>query len=172
MTRGRTRLLVRGRDGAREIVVAWTAGGAVVEDAGVRSDADAVRLPDGRLSLIFGDGRQVCGRVVPGRSESRVGSRGEILVVPIADPRHRPAHAELETADAGGEEIRALMPGRVVEVLVREGDTVPAGTLLLILEAMKMQNEIRASVEGRVCRLAVAPGQAVEKGALMASLES
>ncbi len=171
MKRGRVRLRYRGRD-AREIVVAWTPQGATVEDGGVRTDVDAVRLPDGRLSLIFADGRQVCGRVIAGRSESRVGSRGEILSVPLADPRHRTAHAEMDTSDASGEEIRALMPGRVVEVLIREGETVSAGTLLLILEAMKMQNEIRASIAGRVSRLEVSAGQAVEQGALMASVEA
>ncbi|MEO8430154.1 MAG: biotin/lipoyl-containing protein [Acidobacteriota bacterium] len=168
---GRIRLHYRGADGAREIVVAWTSSGAVVDDGGVRSEVDAVRLPDGRLSLLFADGRQVCGRVVAGRPESLVGRRGAIVRVPLADPRHRAAHTEMEASDASGEEVRALMPGRVVEVQVSEGDTVAAGALLLILEAMKMQNEIRASVAGRVSRLTASAGQAVEKGAHLVSLE-
>jgi biotin carboxyl carrier protein len=62
------------------------------------------------------------------------------------------------------------MPGRVVEVSVAEGQTVAAGAILLVLEAMKMQNEIRASRGGVVARVAVAAGQAVDRGALLAAI--
>jgi biotin carboxyl carrier protein len=62
------------------------------------------------------------------------------------------------------------MPGRVVEVSVAEGQTVAAGGILLVLEAMKMQNEIRASRGGVVARVAVAAGQAVDRGALLAAI--
>jgi biotin carboxyl carrier protein len=59
------------------------------------------------------------------------------------------------------------MPGRVVEVRVRQEDRVESGTVLLVLEAMKMQNEIRAASSGVVARSLVAAGDAVEGGALM-----
>ena len=68
----------------------------------------------------------------------------------------------------GEEEIRALMPGRVVEVAVAVGGRVEAKSLLLVLEAMKMQNEIRCARAGIVIRLAVEAGKAVEGGALLA----
>ena len=74
---------------------------------------------------------------------------------------------------AGGiEEVRALMHGRIVEVRVAPGDRVEAGVLLLVLEAMKMQNEIRASRAGAVERVEVAGGQTVEGGAFMVSIRS
>jgi biotin carboxyl carrier protein len=66
---------------------------------------------------------------------------------------------------AGGGVIKALMPGRVVRVLVAKGDTVRKGAGLVILEAMKMENEIVAQTDGVVDELFVEPGQTVEAGA-------
>jgi len=70
----------------------------------------------------------------------------------------------------GDEEVRALMPGRVVEVAVAAGDEVEAGALLLVLEAMKMQNEIRATRAGRVLRVDVEAGKPVDGGAPLVTL--
>ncbi|MBP7799398.1 MAG: acetyl-CoA carboxylase biotin carboxyl carrier protein subunit [Thermoanaerobaculaceae bacterium] len=56
------------------------------------------------------------------------------------------------------------MPGRIVKVLVADGQTVAAGAGLVVLEAMKMQNELRAPRAGRVRQLAVCAGQTVEAG--------
>jgi biotin carboxyl carrier protein len=63
------------------------------------------------------------------------------------------------------------MPGRVVEVSVAPGDSVPPGGLLLVLEAMKMQNEIRSARGGRVARVEVVAGRPVEGGARLVVLE-
>ena len=60
--------------------------------------------------------------------------------------------------------VKALMPGRVVRVLVGKGDVVRKGTGLLILEAMKMENEIQAPADGTVDELFVTAGQTVEAG--------
>jgi len=62
------------------------------------------------------------------------------------------------------------MHGRIVEICVAQGDHVEAGAILLVLEAMKMQNEIRASRAGAVDRVEVAAGQTVEGGAFMVSI--
>ncbi len=127
------------------------------------------RLPDGRWSLLFSDGRQVCGR-------ARRGEAGSVSVVTASGPRtvrlDDPLHDRLAHVPAGGaasgeEEVRALMPGRVVEVRVSPGDRVEPGAVLLVLEAMKMQNEIRASSAGVVDRCCVTAGDTVDGGALM-----
>jgi glutaconyl-CoA/methylmalonyl-CoA decarboxylase subunit gamma len=68
-------------------------------------------------------------------------------------------------------EIRAPMPGRVVSVRVVAGDTVERNTLVVILEAMKMENELRAPQPGRVKEVRVAEGDTVEHGALLVLLE-
>ncbi|MGH9368587.1 MAG: biotin/lipoyl-containing protein [Thermoanaerobaculia bacterium] len=131
-------------------------------------------LPDGRLSLLLPDGRQVCGRVAPAeKGELEVVTADGARRVELADPlRDRLTHAGDSEAGSGQEEIRALMPGRVVEVRVAEGDSVQPGQVLVVLEAMKMQNEIRASSGGRVVRCTTAAGEAVEGRALLLVIRS
>ena len=85
---------------------------------------------------------------------------------PLAARRRRS-----EDQTAGGGVIRALMPGRIVRVLVQKGDTVSKGAGLLILEAMKMENEIQAPADGVVDEIFVEPGQTVEGGADLMHLE-
>jgi len=90
--------------------------------------------------------------------------------VEITDPL---AHRRLKNEDemGGGGIILALMPGRIVRVLVEQGATVRKGAGLLILEAMKMENEIQAPVDGVIDRIFVEPGQTVEGGAELAHIE-
>ena len=82
------------------------------------------------------------------------------IIDPLAAKRRR-----REDEIAGGGVVKALMPGRVVRVLVAKGDVVRKGAGLLILEAMKMENEITAPADGTVDQLFVEPGQTVEAGA-------
>jgi biotin carboxyl carrier protein len=67
--------------------------------------------------------------------------------------------------------LHAPMPGLVVEVLVRPGETVEAGRPVVVVEAMKMQNALAAPVAGHVRSVAVEPGAAVESGALLLVIE-
>jgi biotin carboxyl carrier protein len=135
---------------------------------------DAALLPDGRISLLFEDGRQLCGRGIPRGAEGMdVVSGGRARRVSIGRTRQERAGRLANLDSAGGlEEIRALMHGRIIEVQVGAGDRVETGTLLLVLEAMKMQNEIRASQPGTVERVEVAADQTVEVGVLMLSVRS
>lgn len=68
-------------------------------------------------------------------------------------------------------EVKAPMPGLVLQVFVSEGQTVKAGDKLLILVAMKMENSLLAAAEGTVRQIHVAAGEAVEKGQLLLSFE-
>jgi biotin carboxyl carrier protein len=145
------------------------------KDGAEEEEFDAALLPDGRISLLFGDGRQFCGRGIPrGADGVDVVSGGRARRVSIGRTRQERAGrlANLDAAAGGFEEIRALMHGRIIEVRVGAGDRVEAGTLLLVLEAMKMQNEIRASQPGAVERVEVAADQTVEAGVLMLSIRS
>lgn len=63
--------------------------------------------------------------------------------------------------------LNAPMPGKIVELMVAEGDTVSAGDPVLILEAMKMQNEIRTEAAGIVTRIHVKPGMNVMKDEIL-----
>jgi biotin carboxyl carrier protein len=169
----RYRFVHRTATGTEEIVVEREGARCTVTRNGSAVAGQLRELSDGRVSLLLDDGRQLCGRV-RAASEGTVevfssGARSEIA---LADPLHdRLAHAAAEAGEGGGEEeIRALMPGRVLEVAVSAGDAVEAGALLLVLEAMKMQNEIRAPRAGRLTRVEARPGTAVEGGALLATI--
>lgn len=133
--------------------------------------AESATLPDGRHSVIFPDGRQLSGRAVEGRGGRVEAWRGaRRLAVDLADPLRDLAAAQKD-ASGGPREIRALIPGRVVEVRVREGDEVSAGATVLVIEAMKMQNEIRAESAARVTGVDCVAGQTVEAGARLLRLE-
>ncbi len=71
----------------------------------------------------------------------------------------------------GDKEVRAVMPGKVVDVLIMVGDEVSKDQGVLIVEAMKMENEVRTSASGKVKEIRVSPGQAVESGELLVVLE-
>jgi biotin carboxyl carrier protein len=81
-----------------------------------------------------------------------------------------PARAAAATTGAGA--IHAIMPGSIVRVLVEQGDQVAAGDVLLVLEAMKMENELKAPIPGVVKTIHVQPGQTVEMNALLAEIEA
>jgi len=96
---------------------------------------------------------------------------GERLRVAVEDERERAAKAVAGAKGGGRREVRAVMPGVVVEVLVEEGATVAEGETLIVLEAMKMQNPLLAEVAGTVVSLVVKPGQTVAGGDLLAVVE-
>ena len=73
-----------------------------------------------------------------------------------------PAPAAKVAAGAGEHSVDAPMPGKVIKLVAAEGQAVKAGDVLLILEAMKMQNEITADADGTVKKFNVAAGQSVK----------
>ena len=76
------------------------------------------------------------------------------------------------TLDEGSDgEVFPLMPGGIIEVNVQAGDTVHEGDVLLVLEAMKMQNEVVAPVSGTVTEVNVRAGDNVDRGTLMVRID-
>jgi biotin carboxyl carrier protein len=71
----------------------------------------------------------------------------------------------------GRQRVSVPMPGKVIEVLVSEGDSVEKGQGLVIVEAMKMENEVRSPITGEVKEIKVKPGDAVEGGAVLIVIE-
>jgi acetyl/propionyl-CoA carboxylase alpha subunit len=80
---------------------------------------------------------------------------------PVAPP---PAKALAEPAEAGDWVVLSPMMGVVREICVSPGDTVKAGDILIIIEAMKMNNDLKAQRSGGVQRVYVSPGERVEQG--------
>ena len=89
---------------------------------------------------------------------------------PAAAPVAAPAAPAPAAAPAGGEKIAAPMPGTILSVNVAAGDAVKKGQVLMILEAMKMENEIMAPCDGTVTSVAAVKGTAVESGALLCTI--
>ena len=74
-------------------------------------------------------------------------------------------------ATGGHDEVRAPMQGKILKVLVEQGQEVDAGELICTLEAMKMENHVVAPREGTIAELNVQAGMTVETGALIAVIE-
>ena len=88
---------------------------------------------------------------------------------PVAAPVAAPAAAP--AASGAGESITSPMPGNILAVNVAAGDMVKKGQVLMVLEAMKMENEIMAPQDGKVTSVAVAKGAAVESGTLLCTIQ-
>jgi len=82
----------------------------------------------------------------------------------VIDPRAWSGRRHSGVEAEGRQQIVAPMPGKVVRLLVREGDHVEAGQGLLVVEAMKMQNEIRSPKSGAIERVLAKEGQPVNAG--------
>ena len=105
----------------------------------------------------------------------KVNVNGTVYEVEIEEMTGTPAAAPVAAAPAApagaGERVAAPMPGNILSVNVAAGDTVKKGQVLMILEAMKMENEIMAPHDGKVTAVAVTKGAAVESGALLCTIQ-
>ena len=84
---------------------------------------------------------------------------------PVAAPAAAPAAAAAPVVTGAGEAVKAPMPGNILKVNVQNGQAVKAGTVLCVLEAMKMENEIMAPKDGTVTQVLVSKGSTVDTGA-------
>ena len=89
---------------------------------------------------------------------------GEQKAAAAPAPAATPAPA---AAVSGGEQVTAPMPGNILDVKVKVGDSVKKGDVLIILEAMKMENEIMAGADGKIASVNVNKGDSVETGATL-----
>ena len=87
-----------------------------------------------------------------------------------AAPAAAPAPAPVAAPAGAGEQVKSPMPGNILSVNVNVGDTVAEGQVLMILEAMKMENEICAPQDGTVATVECAAGDSVESGKVLVSL--
>jgi glutaconyl-CoA/methylmalonyl-CoA decarboxylase subunit gamma len=142
-------------------------------------------LPTGELSVMVGD-RRLAADAVETRGSTSIGidgrmvdlwmegsppgvgviARGHRFYATVESERTKALAAALGGKGAGAGEGTVLspMPGRVLKVLVAEGDEVEPGAALCVVEAMKMENELVAQRGGKVKKIHVTPGQTVESG--------
>ena len=139
-----------------------------------RDAPDLVRLGPGEYSLIH-EGRSMrvlVLKVDKEQSTVRLRIGGHTYTAQIQDEESRLMEAlGLEKAVLKVREVKAPMPGLVIDVLVKPGDTVTKDDPLLVLEAMKMENVLKAPGDGVVASVPAEKGKAVEKGQLLVGFE-
>lgn len=94
------------------------------------------------------------------------------VAAPVAAPQASPVQAAAPAAKPAGEgkPVTSPLPGVIIEVSVKEGDTVAAGQKVAVLEAMKMENEIQADRAGVVTKINVSKGDSVLEGAAIVTI--
>jgi pyruvate carboxylase subunit B len=124
------------------------------------------RLVQGRLSRPFLS-------VTEGNGSWVLTSDGFRVPVTVLDARARAVRlaAGSGSAKKGLGIVKAPMPGKVLRILVEQGQAVEAGQGLIVVEAMKMENELKAAAAGTVKRLIAKSGDKVEKGTPLLELE-
>jgi len=90
---------------------------------------------------------------------------GNLYEVEIDQLSRRGRRKKRDTKRGGGANsglISSAIPGKIVSLLVSEGDKVDSGSVVIVLEAMKMQNEIKAGIDGKVEKIMCKPGERIE----------
>jgi len=154
----------------RELERASSAGRELWRIDGGATEADAVKVARNVYSILI-DGESYEARVeaIAGKESGlRVVVAGREYAVRVFDPRQWRRYRGSAVEAEGRQAVVAPMPGKVVRVLVKAGDTVNAGEGVAVVEAMKMQNEVRAPKSGTVDQVSVREGQTVGAGEVLA----
>ena len=98
-------------------------------------------------------------------------SETEAKAAPAAAPASAPAPAAAPVASGEGEKISSPTPGTILDIKVHVGDSVKKGQVLMILEAMKMENEIMAGADGVITSIGVTKGASVQTGDALCTIK-
>ena len=132
-------------------------------------ELEVVSVGPHSFSVSVGDRVREIGVTRREKSVMVSGPHGELTLQLVDRRRYRASGGS--GGAAGQREIKAVMPGKVVSLLVKVGDAVEKDQPLLVLEAMKMENEVRSPRAGVVKEILVTASQTVETGELMIALE-
>ena len=165
-------------DRVRVVEVQRVGGGHRVVVDGRAHDVEALRIGATGWSLIVRSADGARTRSVDAVVAPRAGNGGLDVYL---DGYHIPVHARTavgryarggeSSSGAGPQKVAAPMPGKVVRVTVKPGDTVQPRQGLVVIEAMKMENELRAARAGTVRDVFVREGQSVDAGAPLVIVE-
>jgi 3-methylcrotonyl-CoA carboxylase alpha subunit len=134
---------------------------------GDRSAEVSARHVDGDRIEVIVDGRRVTGSVVASGFQLAVLLRGYSFAVEVHDPL-----GAADTGDAGGNEVRSPMPGKVSQVLVKAGDRVRKGQALAVLEAMKMEHTLASPGDHTIKAVPFKAGDQVQEGVAIVVFEA
>lgn len=145
-------------------------GDQVTAKVGDRSyDLEVLETDPGVFALRRG--AHLVQAVVSNGAPTRVALQGREFEIEIADPKRlRGAGIDAEHG-AGTAEIKTMMPGKVVRILVEPGATVTKGEGVIVVEAMKMQNEMKSPKDGTVREIRAAEGETVNAGDVLVVIE-
>jgi 3-methylcrotonyl-CoA carboxylase alpha subunit len=151
-----------------EVRIGYRKGGLTVRAGDASVDVEAMRFDpsEGRLRGLVGESAFELGVVLDGETLHLFDAEGQTRLR-WASPL---AHAGDAAAVAGG--LTAPMPGKVVAVLVAEGDQVEAAQPLVVIEAMKMEHTISAPGAGKITALRYQVGEQVDEGAALVGFEA
>lgn len=123
------------------------------------------------ISFLFG-GKSYLIDVIGQDTEYTVFTRNSFRAIKIFNDEML-LHESLKKGGAlgGGQELKSGMPGKIIEIFVKEGDIVKANKPLMIMEAMKMENEMRATRDVKIKEIKVRQGDSVESGAVLIKFE-
>jgi len=154
------------RVGGEEVALEVRAEGKGAYKVKVGETTYAIDLTEpepGVFSLLFGE-RSYEVVVRAERDPLRLTVVGRSYEIALEDPAEALARSS-RLSYSGPQAVRSIMAGKVLAVMVHEGEAVAEGAAIVVIEAMKMENEIRAPKAGIVKTLRVQAGQAVESGA-------
>ena len=138
---------------------------AIVNGEALELDVDAAPLPDGVLVSGAIDGVDALGVVRNLRDGPVVFARGRAVAL------RRPDYTHAIEGLAGGDEIRAPMPGKLLDVKAVAGQAVKRGEALVVMEAMKMEHTLTAPRDGVVAEVGAVAGVQTVEGAVLVRLE-
>ncbi len=146
-------------------------GRFVLTLAGTRHEVDALALDHGAVSLLV-DAQVYDAEFDDLGEEVQVLVRGDVFRVDVADERSLRLRAGATPLKVEGRvTLTAPMPGKVVRVLVKQGDSVQEGQGLVVVEAMKMENELKSPKAGTVTEVLAREGVTVEANAKLLTVE-
>ncbi|MGE0821986.1 MAG: acetyl-CoA carboxylase biotin carboxyl carrier protein subunit [Candidatus Binatia bacterium] len=156
--------------GSTDLTIEYTQSGNAYEAMinGQPLRARLLSLHDTAITIEV-DGRPLHGHVVNDGPRTLVAFEGRVYT--FTRPEEKKSQARQREAGRLDPNIRSPMPGKILEVRVTEGATVDAGQVLILLEAMKMENSLVAEGPALVKKIHVAPSELVDLGQLLVELE-
>src|SRR5947209_84220 len=127
---------------------------------------DALLEVEPGVYSVLSNGKSLDVRIAPQSAGYILDVLGHRFQAEVRDPRNVARRSQAGLA-GGVQNVSASMPGKVVRVLVAEGQEIEAGQGLIVVEAMKMQNEMRAAKSGRVAKVNSKPGDTVAAGEVL-----
>ena len=138
---------------------------------GVERVVDAQLITDNLWSVLYGNGSFEVDVTRLPADEYEVLIKGDCHKFTLMNEQRRAMIRAGGKGSAGKAMLTSPMPGKVVKLLVKEGQEVEAGEGVIVVEAMKMENELKSALAGKVKEIFVEEGQVVESGAKLLLVE-